>query len=78
MAHPYPTVRERIESGRQSSQSSILPSAVGSLFRAADSLARSIENVAGIIEQGTEDLAEVSALMLRQQRERLLAELQPA
>jgi hypothetical protein len=72
------TVRERIMRDREAARNSMLPNAVGSTLRAVDSLARSVENLCGIIEQSTEDLAEVSHLMLKQQRQRLQQELQPA
>jgi len=56
----------------------LMPEFVGNLFEAANSLTRSTRNICYVIEQGTEDLQEISALLMRQQRERIMKELQPA
>lgn len=64
---------------------SLLPPCIGELWNAANELAlattataRTIRKVAEGMEKTVEGIDEVTTLMLRQQRERLLKELTPA
>lgn len=72
------TVADRIREANSMRRNSMLPEFVGNIVEAANSLTRSTRNLCYIVEQGTEDLQEISSLMMEAQKRRLLENLAEA